>query len=132
MKTNEVPQDGSILEKSGVRDVCYAVDENGEYKQVISVGWDPKNDAINYAWQTINEECEEIKKEIIAGKKSPLALHIHRVVMTPEILAGYSGFTKHQIKKWCKAKHFNKLSESELEILARALNIEVKQLVSTD
>lgn len=132
MKTNEVPQDGSILEKSGVRDVCYAVDENGEYKQVISVGWDPKNDAINYAWQTINEECEEIKRDVIAGKKSPLAFHIHRLVMTPEILAGYSCFTKHQIKKWCKAKHFNKLSENELEVLARALSIEVNQLISID
>ena len=132
MKTEEVPQDGGILEKSGVRDVCYAVDENGDYKQVISVGWDPKNDAIGYAWQTIFDECEEIKKEVIAGKKSPLAYHIHKLVMTPDILAAYSGFTKHQIKKWCKAKHFNKLSNQELELLARALKIELTQLLTTD
>lgn len=132
MKICDVPQDGEILEKSGVRDVCYAVDENGNYKQVISVGWDPKNDAINYAWQTIKEECDEIKREIYAGEKSPLAFHIHNLVMTPEILAGYSGFSKYQIKKWCRAKHFNNITQCDLQILAKALNMELNQLISID
>lgn len=132
MKIKDVPQDGKILTQSEVRDVCYAVDENGDYKQVISVGWDPKNEAIDYAWETIREECEEIKKDVLAGKASPLAYHIHRLVMTPEILASYSGFSKREIKRWCEAKHFAKMSPGELQRIADALRIDVKQLVSLD
>lgn len=132
MKIKDVPQDGKILTNSEVRDVCYAVDENGDYKQVISVGWDPKNEAIDYAWETIREECEEIKKDVIAGKSSPLAYHIHRLVMTPEILASYSGFSKREIKRWCEAKYFAKMSPGELQRVADALRIDVKQLVSLD
>lgn len=132
MKIKDVPQDGKILTNSEVRDVCYAVDENGDYKQVISVGWDPKNEAIDYAWETIAEECEEIKKEVIAGNASPLAYHIHRMVMTPDILASYSGFSKREIKRWCKAKHFAKMSPGELQRIADALRIEVNKLVSID
>jgi len=101
MKIKEVPQDGVILESSGVRDVCYAVDENGKYTQVISVGWEPKNDAINFAWAAINEETEKIKTEVLSGKLSPLAYHLHKLVMTPAILADYSGFSKRKIKKFC-------------------------------
>jgi len=73
MKIKDVPQDGKILTQSEVRDVCYAVDENGDYKQVISVGWDPKNEAIDYAWETIREECEEIKKMFWPAR--PALLH---------------------------------------------------------
>jgi hypothetical protein len=120
MKINEVPQDGNILEKSGeVRDVCYAVDENGEYKQIISVGWEPKNEAIKFAWSLVEEEAEAIKCNVKAGKLSPLAYHIHKNLMTPEILASYTGFTKREIKRWCKPRHFNKLDKEKLEKLLR-------------
>ncbi|PKP07318.1 MAG: hypothetical protein CVU10_07185 [Bacteroidetes bacterium HGW-Bacteroidetes-5] len=132
MKVNEVPQDGRILESSGVRDLCYATDENGDYKQVISVGWDAKIVALDFTWESIYQECEEIKKEVLSGDKSPLAYHLHRLVMTPEILSDYSGFSKREIKRWCRAKHFNKLSGEQLSRLASALRISVEQLTSLD
>jgi hypothetical protein len=132
MKVNEVPQDGKILESSGVRDVCYATDENGDYKQIISVGWDAKSVALDFTWESIYEECEEIKKEVISGEKSPLAYHLHRLIMTPEILSDYSGFSKRDIKRWCKAKHFAKLQKEQLEQLACALRISIEQLTSLD
>ena len=56
MKVNEVPQDGRILESSGVRDLCYATDETGDYKQVISVGLDAKIVALDFTWESIYQE----------------------------------------------------------------------------
>lgn len=132
MKIKEVPQDGEILKSSGVRDVCYAVDENGEYKQVISLGWEPKNDAINFAWEAINEETEKIKEEVLSGKLSPLAYHLHKSLMTPSILADYSSFSKREIKKLCKPEPFSALKYDELNRLAEALKISVEQLISVD
>jgi hypothetical protein len=132
MKVKDVPQDGKILESSGVRDLCYAVDEKGDYKQIISVGWDAKTVALDYTWESIYQECEEIKQEVLNGEKSPLAYHLHRLVMTPEILSDYSGFSKRKIRRWCRKKHFEKLSEAQLEKLAAALRINVEQLTSLD
>ncbi len=132
MKIKEVPQDGEILESSGVRDVCYAVDENGKYTQVVSVGWEPKNDAINFAWDAINEETENIKADVLSGNVSPLAYHLSTHLMTPSILSDYSGFTKREIKKFCKPYHFAKLSYEDLTKLADALKISVEQLISVD
>ena len=52
MKINEVPQDGNILEKGGeVRDVCYAVDENGEYTNLEMY--------LNSLVQDIMDKCRE-------------------------------------------------------------------------
>ena len=132
MKIKEVPQDGEILNSSGVRDVCYAIDENGEYKQVISVGWEPKNDAVKFAWDAINEENQIIKEEVLEGKLSPLAYHLHKALMTPSILASYSGFSKREIKKLCIPAKFSNLKYAQLCKLADALKITVEQLNSVD
>jgi hypothetical protein len=42
MKTNEVLQDKAYFEEGKIRDVCYAVDDNGNYTRVLSLGWEPK------------------------------------------------------------------------------------------
>ncbi|NCB98664.1 MAG: hypothetical protein EOM36_09945 [Bacteroidia bacterium] len=133
MKINEVPQDGEILKGTPVRDVCYALDEDGNYKEVISVGWDPKNDAINFAWSAITEESEKIRQEVISGRQSPLSYHLSRLVMTPEILAQYTGFSRRDVKRFCnKPEIFFKLSYDDLSKLAAGLNITVEQLISLD
>lgn len=133
MKINEVPQDGEILNGTPVRDVCYALDEDDNYKEVLSVGWDPKNDAINFAWSAINEETEKVRQEVISGRQSPLSYHLSRLVMTPEILAQYTGFSKRDVKRFCnKPEVFFKLSYDDLSKLAAGLNIPVEQLISLD
>jgi hypothetical protein len=132
MKIKEVPQDGAILESTEVRDVCYALDEDGTYKEVLSVGWSPKNEAIQFAWSAINEESAKIRQEVIEGKLSPLAYHLSRLVMTPRILADYTGFSTRKIKKFCRPELFAGLNHEVLEKLAGALNISVEQLRSID
>ncbi|MCK9627297.1 MAG: hypothetical protein M0R37_01735 [Bacteroidales bacterium] len=133
MKVNEVPQDGDILKGTPVRDVCYALDEEGKYREVISVGWDPKNDAINFAWSAINEETEKIRQDVIAGRLSPLSYHLSRLVMTPEILAQYTGFSRREVKRFCKKPEiFFKLGYDDLSKLASGLSISVEQLISLD
>ena len=51
-------------------DVYYALDEDGNYVQVLSAGWEPKNDAMKLAWDVIHEKVEEARKEVLAGKFS--------------------------------------------------------------
>jgi hypothetical protein len=130
MKIKEVPQDDAGFLKEGkVRDVCYAVDENGNYTQVLSVGWNPKNEAIRMAWENINAKAEKIRQKVITGKLSPIAFHMERTMMTKKILAHYTGFTKFKIRKHLKPEIFAKLKLPDLQVYAEAFNITIDDLM---
>lgn len=63
MKVKDVPQDLKYYKDSVVRDVAYAVDEEGEYHAVVSDGWEAKNDALELALEESSENnTEEIHR----------------------------------------------------------------------
>ena len=80
MKIEDVPQDLKYYKGTNVRDVNYAVDENGQYKAVLSDGWDAKTDALDVAWEEVEEQCQEvldrIKKE---GKQVLLSIMLQKI-----------------------------------------------------
>lgn len=49
MKVEDVPQDLKYYKDSVIRDVNYAVDDQGQYQAVMSDGWAPKNEALELA-----------------------------------------------------------------------------------
>jgi hypothetical protein len=128
MKIEEVPQDSRFLDDTEIRDIYYATDENGNYCQVASVGWEPKNDALSLTWDAISEDAESIREEVLAGKKSPLAYHMEIHLFDVGILSSYSGISKKTIKKHLQPEAFNLLEESVLEKYASVLNITVEEL----
>ncbi|MDR1783831.1 MAG: hypothetical protein LBR13_06190 [Dysgonamonadaceae bacterium] len=128
MKKEEVPQDGGYLKNSSLRDVYYALDENGDYCQVLSDGWDAKTDALSITWDNIREEAEDIRREVLAGKKSPLAYHLHVNLLDIGMLSAYSDIPKKLIKKHLQPDEFEKLDIQTLERYAQTLNITVDEL----
>ena len=54
MKVKDVPQDLKYLKGTVIRDLDYAVDEDGNYQAVVSDGWDPKNDALEITMDDIH------------------------------------------------------------------------------
>ncbi|HPW79086.1 MAG: hypothetical protein BWX62_01082 [Bacteroidetes bacterium ADurb.Bin037] len=135
MKVNEVPQEDGFYQPDStvlLRDRNFALDENGKFTEVPSAGWGPKNDAIKFTWKNRMEEAEEIRRQVIAGKSSPLAYHMIKLQMTPPILSGYTGISKRKIKKFCKPKHFASIGQGELDSLADAFGISVEELTSID
>ncbi len=131
MKIKDVPQDDAgFLIEGKVRDVCYAVDEDGNYKQVLSIGWDPKNEAMRFAWDQVHEKAAKVRQLVIAGKLSPVAFHMERTMMTVGLLAQYTGFSYFSVKRHRKPKGFAKLEKSELAKYAEAFNITVEELLT--
>ena len=131
MKIEEVPQDDAGFLKEGkVRDVCYAVDEEGKYRQVLSVGWAPKNEAMQQAWDQIHLKAEKIRKKVLGGRLSPLAFHMEKGMMTVSLLAQYTGFSRMRVRKHLKPRGFSSASQTELETYAAALNITINQLIT--
>ena len=118
MKKDEVPQDRGFSD--GIREISYAVDENGRYVLVQSRGWEPKTVANDQAWEVIEEDLREQIRLIKAGKRSPLAYHMARNLMDIGLLASYADLPRWRVRRHLKPKVFHRLSH---ELKARYADI---------
>ena len=132
MKKEEVPQDLYYFKDNVIRDLMYAVDENGHYTSVVSDGWSVKNDALGAVWDDIREQCEEIRRRVLAKEVSPLAYHIKKSLQDIGMLSAYSGVPKRIIRKHLKYDEFMKSDESTLQKYADAMRITVEELKRAD
>ncbi|MCB0427064.1 MAG: hypothetical protein KDD20_06350 [Mangrovimonas sp.] len=128
MKKSDVPQDKSNLESAHFRELCYAVDENGEYTTENSTGWTPKTIALNNAIQDIKERTENARKRAEQGLTSPIEYFMELNKMDLGILTSYVGFFRWQVKRHFKPNVFKKLSDKKLQKYADAFNITVEEL----
>ena len=111
-----------------MKDLCYAVDENGKYVQVFSTGWEPKNAAMKQAWEEIREKVEQTRQKVLEGKVSPIAFYMEKNIMNPAILAQYLEMPKRKVKKHMKPEVFRKLDSKILEKYAETFGITVDEL----
>ena len=128
MKKDEVPQDDANLLEGKLREPCYALDENGKYTTVKSVGWDPKNVIIQDAWKAVNEKIEYTKEQVEEGVLSPIAFYMEKQLMDVSILAAYTGFFRWTVKRHLKMKHFMKLNDQKLAKYADVFDIDLPTL----
>lgn len=130
MKKHEVPQDKDLINAGMRKDVYYALDENGEFVQVLSTGWEAKNIVILQAWEAVNEEVEKALRAVKAGQRSPLYYHMVKAQMDVKLLSDYTGFSRSEVKRHCTPEGFSRLAEKDYEIYARALMITPEELKS--
>ncbi|WP_310992946.1 hypothetical protein [Aequorivita marina] len=128
MKKKEVPQDKSNLESANFRELCYAVDENGEYTTENSSGWEPKTVALSNAIEEINARIEAAKERVIAGKTSPIEYYMELHKMDLGILASYVGLWKWRVKRHFKPSVFKRLRDRTLKKYAEVFDISVAEL----
>lgn len=128
MKKNEVPQDESKLEKANIKDMVYAVDENGDYITELSTGWKPKTIALDNAIKQIEERVTVAKERFLKNESSPLEYYMELNKMDLTILASYVGIWKWRVKRHFKPSVFNKLSQKTLEKYADVFDITVEDL----
>lgn len=128
MKKEEVPQDGENLHKGTFKQLFYAVDNNGQYAPVSSVGWEPENVAMTQAWEEVNDRVEKARQRVLAGELSPVGYYMEKQLMDLALLANYVGKFQWQVKRHFKPGVFNKLSERMLQKYAAAFRITVQEL----
>ena len=132
MKKEDVPQDLQYFKDSLLRDYTYAIDENGRYTKVVSDGWSLKNDALTVVWDEIRDQCEEIRRQVIAKEVSPLAYYMKKSLLDTGMLSSYSKIPKWKIRKHLKYDEFMKLDENTLQRYAEAMRITVEELKRVD
>ncbi len=128
MKKSEVPQDKSNLESANFKELCYAVDENGEYITENSTGWDPKTIALDNAITLIKERIAVAKKRVLKKETSPIEYYMEVHKMDLPILASYVGLWQWRVKRHFKPKVFKKLSSKLLRRYADVFDITIEQL----
>ncbi|GGM85829.1 hypothetical protein GCM10010967_17520 [Dyadobacter beijingensis] len=127
MKKEDLPQDPGALAKF-TREVCYVKNDDGKYETALSKGWDIKKQALDSAWEEVNERVEDARKAVANGEKSPVYYFMELRLMDLSVLAGYTGFFPFFIKRHFKPSVFKDLSERKLEKYARAFDITVSEL----
>lgn len=132
MKKEEVPQDESNLASANIKDMVYAVDENGEYVTELSTGWAPKTIALDNALNVIEERIEDAKKRVLESKTSPIEYYMEVHKMDLQILASYVGLWKWRVKRHFKPTVFNKLNNKILQKYADVFEISIEQLKNID
>ncbi|WP_339713602.1 helix-turn-helix domain-containing protein [uncultured Kriegella sp.] len=132
MKKDEVPQDKSNLESANIKDMYYAVDENGEYTTELSTGWAPKTIALDNAIQDIEERAAMAKTRVLNNELSPIAYYMELHKMDLGILASYVGFWKWRVKRHFKPTVFKKLTLKTLQKYADAFDITIEELKKVD
>jgi len=121
MQKKDVPQDVGL--NKGLTEITYAVDEDGSYVQVPSLGWEPKNIANQQAWGLIRKEITLAIEQIRAGERSPIAYHMARNLMTVGLLASYAGVSRWRVRRHLKPAGFSRLDRSMLERYANVFGI---------
>jgi len=128
MKLNEVPQDESNLESAGFKELCYGVDEKGNYGTKTSTGWNPKKIALDHSLEYINERIADFKQRAIAKEISPIQYYMELNRMDLIVLSDYVGKWQWQVKRHFKINVFNKLSADVLNTYASVFQVSVAQL----
>lgn len=127
MKKEDLPQDPGALAKF-TREVCYVKNDDGKYETALSKGWDIKKQALDSAWEEVNERVADARKAVANGEKSPVYYFMELRLMDLAVLSGYTGIFPFFIKRHFKPSVFKDLSERKLEKYARAFDITVSEL----
>jgi hypothetical protein len=129
MKKEEVPQNNENL-LNGIREIQYAVDENGNYTRVLSYGWEPKNNALKMAVNLVDELIEDARQDVLNGDKSPIWFYMVLKQMDISILKQTTGFSKFKIKRHFNPANFSKLSTGVLEKYSAAFTVSMNDLIN--
>src|SRR5688572_23047808 len=128
MKKEQVPQDEGNLSKSKMREVVYAIDENGNYTTELSTGWEPKSIALSNSIDEINIRIEKAKEDVKSGIASPIVYFMELNKMDLGILAGYVGMWRWRVKRHFKPTLFKRLNDKILDKYATVFDITLGEL----
>lgn len=128
MKKSEVPQDKSNLESVQVKELCYAVDEQGNYTTELSTGWEPKSIVQQETIKLLQERIAQAKEAIKENRLSPIVYYMELHRMDWATLAAYMSMWAWRIKRHAKPRVFNRLNQKTLQRYAEVFEIEVEEL----
>jgi hypothetical protein len=128
MKVRDVPQDPGSSLPHGI--TMYAVDDQGRYQGVFSVGNEAADFCLQMTWEYIDEQIAVTAERVRAGTVSPLAFFMQRKFVDHKLLAKYVGMARWRIKRHLKPSVFRKLKPPILRTYADFFGVTVEEFIS--
>lgn len=127
MKLKDVEQDPET-HLPGPR-LTYAVDDEGKYKTVESVGNSLGTLSVKMMQHHINDEVEAAAERVRSGKESPLAFFMALHIMDCGLLSQYVGIAGWRIKRHLKPSVFGKLKPDVLQRYADFFGVTLEEFI---
>lgn len=128
MKESEVPQDKSSLKQHEIKELCYAVNEEGEYVTALSSGWETKTIVQTATLDLIQVRVEEANQKVLAGEASPIVYFMELNRMDLQTLCAYVSMWTWRVKRHFKPSVFKMLNNKTLKRYADAFDISLEEL----
>lgn len=129
MLKKDVPQDNGL--NNGMSEITYAVDEDGRYAGVRSLGWEPKNVVNSQAWEVLNDDLLAAAKMVRTGQRSPIVYYMVKNLMNVGLLADYVHLPRWRVKRHLKPTVFSRLKPEILQRYADIFGLTLSQLRDT-
>ncbi len=127
MEKHSVPQDTSPTYE-GQRKLLYAVDDEGQYTEVQSAGWEVETFATLTAVAELDRLRDDAWTRALAQRTSPLEFHMFDRRMELDTLAATTGIWKWRIRRHFDVRRFARLPATLLQRYADAMGISVEEL----
>ena len=128
MKVKDVPQDNMKIRGRNSRYVTYALDENGNYAQVLHEGWEVQETAILSLEKMFNELAEEARERVRKNETSPIEYFMHHFLLDVPLFAAQMGTSQRKIKKHFKPDIFKKMDDRTLQEYADFFRIDINEI----
>jgi hypothetical protein len=132
MDKDKVPQDDANMLEGKFKVLKYAVDKDGKYTTVKSVGWEPENVALEKAWDVVNKEIAEAKEKVLKGELSPLGYHMAKNMMDEKLLSKYAGLSVGKIRDHLKPVVFASLNPEIIQTYAHVFKIDPGDIMKVE
>ena len=126
MKETELPQEKGALQD--FTELCYVTDDEGNYTTLSSWGWEVKSIALEASLSRLQEQIDQAKADVLAGRKSPIVYYMLLNRMDWAVLADAMRRWQWVIKRHAKPSVFKKLSDKTLQQYAEVFGITVEEL----
>ena len=126
MKETELPQEKGALQD--FTELCYVTDDEGNYTTLSSSGWEVKSIALEASLSRLQEQIDEAKADVLAGRKSSIVYYMLLNRMDWAVLADAMHRWQWVIKRHAKPSVFKKLSDKTLQQYAEVFGITVEEL----
>ncbi len=128
---DKLPGDNELIYTYN-RELFYHFDKEKGFTQEVHYQNPDNQVIIKQSWDAAEQRLEDVRQQVIAGKLSPVAYYMEKILMEVPMLAAYMEIPKWRVRRHMKSKVFKKLKPEILEKYAAVFSISVDQLTNPD
>jgi len=110
------------------RELLYTYDKDGQFHRNVGYHGEPDRVILQQAWDHFGERIEDARQKVLAGKASPIAYYMEKLLADPLNLSMMVGMSLWRVKWHLRPAVFKRLNEKTLNKYAEVFNISVEQL----